>query len=137
MEGRSGSRDLRLAPSRHAPCIIGYDKTYFTELKAQHDARFGNESSRERDRDITALFSGVVPLTIDDAGRIVLPTPLKRIRKIGAHVWFVGGGDFFEMWDPWVYLAREDVDPFNVELLRLELEGRSLSESGPPLPVAK
>ncbi len=126
IQARSASKDLRLAPSRHAPCLIGYDKSYFARLKADHDARFAAQSNRERDRDATAIFAGVTPLTIDDAGRIVLPPVLRKLRGIRSHVWFVAGGDFFEAWNPWTYLGHDDADPALVEMLRFELDAKKL-----------
>nr|WP_243446291.1 division/cell wall cluster transcriptional repressor MraZ [Polymorphobacter fuscus] len=74
----------------------------------------------------------MVPLTIDDAGRVVLPPVLKRLRKIEGHAFFIGLGDYFEIWDPWVYLATDDADEVALETLREELLARKLPIDGPP-----
>jgi hypothetical protein len=59
---RSGTRDLVIAPSRIAPCLLGYDETFFTQLKAEHDARHANQVSRERDRDDPAAPETFAPV---------------------------------------------------------------------------
>ena len=126
IQTRSGSKELRLATSRNAPCLLGYDTTHFSRLMADHEARFANQVSRGRDKDATATFGPVSPLTIDDAGRIVLPPVLKRLGKIASHVWFIAGGNYFECWNPWVYLADPDADATVAEILRFELEAKGL-----------
>ncbi len=131
IQARSGCKDLRLAPSRHAGCLLGFDKTYFARLKADHDVRFASQASRERDRDATAIFGAAQPLTIDDAGRIVLPPVLKKLRRINSHIWFIGAGDFFEAWNPWAYRNDPEADPTLVEFLRFEMEARSLPDVEP------
>lgn len=128
---RSGTRDLVMAPSRIAPCLLGYDETFFAQLKAEHDARHANQVSRERDRDATGIFGVAAPLTIDDAGRIVLPSMLKKMRGIGTLVWFIGAGDFFQAWDPWAYLGYEDADPGVLEALEFMMDERGLPRERP------
>ena len=129
---RTGSKDLRLAPSRNATCLIGFDKDRLDQMMADHRARFAGQNGREAERGATQIFAGTVAMTIDDAGRIVLPPATKRLRKLENHAFFVGVGDFFEIWDPWVYLAAEDADEVALELLREELALKKLSLDGPP-----
>ena len=128
---RTGSKDLRLAPSRNATCLVGFDKDRPDQLMADHRARFAGENSRERDRDATQIFSGITALVIDEAGRVVLPPVLKRLRKLENHAFFIGLGDYFEMWDPWVYLAAEDADEVALETLREEMLAKKLPLDGP------
>jgi len=131
IQARSGCKDIRLAPSRTAPCLIGYDRTHFARMKADHDARFAGEVSRARDADAISIFGAVTPLTIDDAGRVVLPPILRKLRGIGSHVWFIAGGDFFEIWDPWEFLAQPGSDPFMVETLKCEMEAKNVPLAPP------
>ena len=84
------------------------------------------------DRNATQIFAGMVSVTIDDAGRIVLPPVTKRLRKLENHAFFIGLGDRFEIWDPWIYLAAEDADEVAVEQLREELLLKKLPLDGPP-----
>jgi MraZ protein len=128
---RTGTKDLRLAPSRNATCLVGFDKDRPDQLMADHRARFAGINSREKDRDATQIFAGMVAMTIDDAGRIVVPPVTKRLRKLDSHAFFVGLGDYFEIWDPWVYLATEDADEVALEALHEELAQKKLSAAGP------
>ena len=132
IDARTGTKDLRLSPSRNAACLVGFDKDRPAQLMADHRARFAGESSRERDRDATQIFAGITALTIDDAGRVVLPPVLKRLRKLENHAFVLGLGDYFEMWDPWVYLAAEDADEVALETLREEMLAKKLPLDGPP-----
>ncbi len=129
----TSGKELRLGPSRTADCLVGYDKSYFARLLAQHDARFENDVSREADDAATSAFGDVLPLTIDDAGRIVLPGSLKQAGFIKNHVWFIAGGRFFEAWNPWRYLARADLPPRRLAGLRFELESRGLDPDREPV----
>lgn len=130
---RTGARDLRLVPSRNATCLVGFDKDRPDELMADHKLRFAGSDSRERDRNAAQIFAGMVSLTIDDAGRIVLPPVTKRLRKLESHAFFIGMGDRFEIWDPWIYLAAEDADEVALEQLREELLLKKLPLDGPPV----
>lgn len=131
IQARTGAKDLRIAPSRNAPCLIGYDRSHFARMKADHDARFASEASRARDRDAAAIFATATPVSLDDAGRIVLPPVMRKLRRIGGHALFVGCGDFFEIWNPYAYLGQDDPDPGLVEMLPFELEARGLPLTEP------
>ncbi len=126
ISARSASKELRVGPAERADCLIGYDKSYGARLKAQHDARFGNEYSRERDQQAMFLFGSVTPLLLDDAGRIVVSATLKDLGDLDSHAWFVAGGDWFEIWNPYRYLASEGVDPRLVRVLKREMAAKGL-----------
>ncbi|MBC7506180.1 MAG: hypothetical protein H7267_10720 [Sandarakinorhabdus sp.] len=132
IQTRSQSKDLRLSPSRNAMCLVGFDKNLPDQLMADHLARFAGVNSRERDRDATQTFAGMTSLTIDDAGRVVLPPVLKRLRKLENYAYFIGIGEVFQIWDPWVYLATEDADEVALEVLRDEMAAKKLALDGPP-----
>lgn len=131
---RTNSRDLILAPSRNATCLVGFDKNRPDQLMADHRARFAGQQGREKDREATQIFAGMAAMTIDDAGRIVLPPVTKRLRKLENHAFFIGLGEYFEIWDPWIYLAAEDADEVVLEALHEELAAKKLSPAGPPSP---
>ncbi len=131
---RTNTRELRLAPSRNATCLVGFDKDRPDQLMADHRARFAGQQGREKDREATQIFAGMAAMTIDDAGRIVLPPVTKRLRKLENHAFFIGLGDYFEIWDPWIYLAAEDADEVVLEALHEELALKKLSIAGPPVP---
>lgn len=129
---RTNTRELRLVPSRNALCLVGFDKDRPDQLMADHRARFAGQQGREKDREATQIFAGMAAMTIDDAGRVVLPPVTKRLRKLENHAFFIGLGDYFEIWDPWIYLAAEDADEVVLEALHEELALKKLSPGGPP-----
>lgn len=129
---KTQSNELRLLPSRNATCLVGFDKDRLDELMADHKARFAGIDSRERDRDATRIFGPMAALAFDEAGRIVLPPVTRRVRKLENHAFFIGLGDRFEIWDPWIYLAAPDADEIVLEALRDDMLAKKLSFDGAP-----
>jgi MraZ protein len=129
---RSGSKDLLIAPGHGgADCLLAYDRSYAAELSAEHKARFGATTERARFDEAHLLFGAASTFKIDDAGRIVLSATVKALGNLGAHVWFVAGGDWFEMWNPWAYLARPGLDPRIARILKAEMQARGLPDTDP------
>lgn len=129
LTARGSGRAVILGPGHAARrCLIAYDEQYEDELRAGFSARHGASIGPETYRERTFLFGSTTTLTIDDAGRIVMPPGLKKPGGITSHVWFVGGADFFELWDPWTFMAQPELD----EGQRLQVEGE-LEARGLPL----
>lgn len=129
---RSGSKDLLVAPGHGgADCLLAYDRTYAAALSAEHRERHGSSTDRARFDDAHLLFGAAQTCRIDEAGRIVLSATLKALGGIGTHVWFVAGGDWFEMWNPWAYLARPGLDRRIIRIVRAEMDGRGLPQDDP------
>lgn len=130
---RSGDKILYIGPGHGgADCLMAYDKSYDTQLIADYRARHGSSTARSRYDEASLLFGAAAPVKIDDAGRIVLSTTLKDLGDINGHVWFVAGGDWFEMWNPWRYLERPGLDPRLIRILKRELEARGLDPAQEP-----
>lgn len=129
---RSGSKDLLIAPGHGgADCLLAYDRGYATALSAEHRERHGSGTDRARFDEAHLLFGAAQVCRIDDAGRIVLSATLKALGCINTHVWFVAGGDWFEMWNPWAYLARPGLDPRLLRILKAEMDSRGLPATDP------
>lgn len=134
IQARSGNKDLLIAPGHGgADCLLAYDRSYAAQLSAEHRERHGAGNDRARFDEAHLLFGAAQTLKIDDAGRVVLSATLKALGCIAGHVWFVAGGDWFEMWDPWAYLARPGLDPRIARIITAELATRGLT-STPPAP---
>lgn len=132
IQARSGSKDLLIAPGHGgADCLLAYDRSYAAELSAEHKARHGSGTDRARFDEAHLLFGAASTFKIDDAGRIVLSATVKALGNLGAHVWFVAGGDWFEMWNPWAYLARPGLDPRIARILKAEMQARGLPDTDP------
>ncbi len=130
---RSGTKELFIGPGHGgADCLMAYDKSYDAQLIADHRARHGAGTDRARYDEASLLFGAASPAKIDDAGRIVLSNTLKELGDINGHVWFVAGGDWFELWNPWRFLERSGLDPRMVRILSRELESRGLDPKQEP-----
>lgn len=125
----TGSRDVVVGPG-HAGrrCLMGYDALHADRLKAGYDTRHGASISPEAQAERIFLFGSTQTLAIDDAGRIVLPPGVKKTGGFASHVLFVGGYEYFEMWDPWSFMAH----PLLPEYQRFQVEGE-LEARGLPL----
>jgi MraZ protein len=123
---RSGSKDLYLGPATGIDCLIGYDKSHATKLQARLDAQDVDEDTAEGAFRSTFLFGSVVPLKIDDAGRIVLTAGIRDLGDITTHAWFVAGGNWFQVWNPYRYLEQSGIDARMFRILRREMEAKGL-----------
>ncbi len=124
---RSGTKDLYVGPARGGlDCLIAYDKSHHRVLQARLDAQAVDEESTEGALRATALFGSTSLLKIDEAGRIVMTAGLKDLGDITSHVWFVAGGNWFQMWNPYRYLEQPGLEPWMLRILRREMDARGL-----------
>ncbi len=128
---RSDSKDLYLGPAPGIDCLLGYDKSHAAKLQARLDARDVDEDTAEGALRSTFLFGSVVPLKIDDAGRIVLTAGIKDLGDITSHAWFVAGGNWFQVWNPYRYLEQAGIDARMFRILRREMEAKGLPATEP------
>ncbi len=128
---RSGTKDLYIGPAPGIDCLLGYDKSYDKRLQARLDAREVDEETAEGAFRATFLFGSANALKIDEAGRIVLTAGLKDLGDITNHVWFVAGGNWFQMWNPYRYLEQTGIDPRLLRILRREMEAKGLPAAEP------
>lgn len=135
MSLRSADRTLFIGPGLGgADCLVAYDRPYVARAAEEHGARHGSSTERARYDEAGVLFGAAARVNIDDAGRIVLSAALKSLGNINSHVWFVGGLEWFELWNPWAYLARPELDPRVARLVRAELAARGLDPANEPQP---
>ncbi|WP_426168646.1 division/cell wall cluster transcriptional repressor MraZ [Sandarakinorhabdus sp. DWP1-3-1] len=128
---RSGTKDLYIGPARGLDCLIGYDKSYHQVLQNRLDAQAVDEETAEGAFRAMALFGSTSAFKIDDAGRIVMTAGLKDLGDINGHVWFVAGGNWFQMWNPYRFLEQAGVEPRMLRILRREMEARGLPMTEP------
>jgi MraZ protein len=123
---RSGTKDLYLGPAPDIDCLIGYDRSHAQKLQARLDAKAADEDTAQGAFQSTFLFGSVVPLKIDEAGRIVMTGGLKDLGDITTHAWFVAGGNWFQVWNPYRYLEQTGIDPRMLRILRREMDAKGL-----------
>ncbi len=56
----------------------------------------------------TALFNDAQQLSFDGEGRVVLPEEFLAHARIGDSAVFAGSADYFEIWEPMRFAAREE-----------------------------
>ena len=124
---RSGTKDVFIGPAPGIDCLLGYDKSHAAKLQARLDRLDQDEDTAEGAFKSTFLFGSATPLKIDEAGRIVLTAGLRDLGDITSHVWFVAGGNWFQMWNPYRYLEQTGIDARMFRILRREMEAKGLS----------
>jgi MraZ protein len=96
-------RKLILSTHPRENCLIGYDLRYTASLAERLTARELANPSHDGDIDYNIKRKGggaAESLPFDASGRFILP-PFPRFQaQIGAHAFFWGVLDFFEIWDP-------------------------------------
>ena len=120
LTARCGGKQVLVGPG-HAGrrCLVAYDSLYVDELRSGIEKRHSDAMTSAAYAERAYLFGSAQPHGIDDAGRIVLSPVLRKISGITSHVWFVGGFDYFELWDPWTFKQQ----PGLPELQRIQIEG--------------
>lgn len=111
VEARGQQKCVVLAPSEHAPCLVGYDPGYFEDIRAQLNERHAGDYGPARLATARTLFAMADLFRYDETGRIVLTPVLRDLGDIGRQVLFMGLGDQFEIWSPELFLAQPGLDP--------------------------
>lgn len=132
LTARSGGRQVLVGPG-HAGrrCLMAFDAQYAADLHDRHTARHSDTGVAAAFEERAFIFGSAQPHGIDDAGRIVLSPVLRRVSGISSHVWFVGGFDYFELWDPWIFKALPGLPELQRIQIEMELETRGLAIDGP------
>lgn len=125
IEARSGTKALILSPAEHAPCLVGYDVSYFARIESRLEQEFAEDFGPGRSSKARQLFAMAEQLKYDDTGRIVLTATLRDAGELEATAIFLGAGDYFELWSPTLLLARGDLDPRMLRSVQSLLAGRS------------
>ena len=125
VEARSGIKAIVLGPAEHAPCLVGYDASYFERIEQRLQQEFAADFGPGRGNKARQLFAMSEQLKYDDSGRIVLTPTLRDAGELGATAVFLGAGDYFELWAPERLLAQPDLDPRMHRSVQSLLAGRS------------
>ena len=124
IEGRSGVKQLVLAPAEHADCLVGYDLTRLEQLQAELAERFAGDFGPGRHDFARAMFGMAETLRYDDNGRIILSPILKELAGIETSVLLLGAGQYFELWCPERLLALPGQDPRLARTVRALMAAR-------------
>lgn len=117
VERRSPVREIVLAPSERAPCLVAYDQSYSPKLQAQLESRFDGAFTDARDAFARQAFGLSEPVPYDDAGRIIMPAAMRELGEIERLTLFLAAGDYFELWNPTLFLEQPGLDRRMVRLV--------------------
>lgn len=124
IETRSHEKALVLSPAEHAPCLVGYDVSYFDRIDARIEAEFAGDFGPGRGQRSRALYAMTEQLKYDDTGRIVLSPTMRDMGELGSTALLMGAGDYFEIWQPELFLTQDGLDPRMVRTVKTLLAGR-------------
>ena len=124
---RSAERELIVGPSEYDDCLIAYDPTHAERLRAEIETRYAGDYSRERAQALRRTFGNTTRLKIDDAHRITLTASLRDLLGLDGLVYFMGAGEYFEIWKPQTLAASPGLDPATARLLKRELDARGVA----------
>lgn len=96
------SASIILAMHETDPCLIGYDRDYDSRLLAELSQRArthaGNDGAPKSLILREAMLSDTVPF--DVSGRFIMPPFYREELELRRYAFFMGLGDYFEIWDP-------------------------------------
>jgi MraZ protein len=126
IENRSAARAVVLVPDEHRPCLKGFDLSYLDSLQADLDRRFEGDWTPAKADTARATFAMAETLKIDDNGRVILSPILRELGELAEAecAAFLGGGAYFELWNPAVYLEQPGQDPRLHRMVRALLAAR-------------
>lgn len=130
---RSGTSELFIGPATSGlDCLVAYDASRWAEVRARLEQKGIDDDTPEGAMAAAFRFGGVSPFTIDDNGRIVLSATLRELGDFTSHVWFIAGGTWFQMWNPYRFLEQPGVDPRLLRILKREMAAKGLPEQEAP-----
>jgi len=114
-------RKLILSTHPRENCLIGYDLRYTANLAERLTQRELAQPAADGDIDYNIKRKGggaAESLPFDASGRFILP-PFPRFQaQLGAHAFFWGVLDFFEIWDPKVLVECDSATEVQKEAAR-------------------
>jgi len=79
-------------------CIFIYDKDdWVTEAQKQVENPISDAKTRDLKR---YMYAGAAEATIDNQGRVVIPSGLKDYAELSRNTIVIGAGDHIEIWKP-------------------------------------
>ena len=102
-----------VAMHENDPCLIGYGLDYSSQLFGDLNVRaLANAGADGAPKSLIlreAMLSDTLPY--DTSGRFILPPFPRHQLNIGKYAFFMGLGDYFEIWDPATAVGCETVAP--------------------------
>lgn len=128
VEDKSGGT-LLIGPHRGGAKLVAYDQIGLAKLDDDlRESVAELPAAKRREAFIAAQRAergNLVSVPFDSAGRMVLPAVLRQIAEIVERAYFIGVGDFIEIWSPERALTAFADEPMTVLMLQSYLAGRT------------
>ncbi len=111
--------ELILFRSPTHQCLEGFDVSFMNEVSDRLD--HFDLFSEEQDSLAMSIFGESVSLTLDETGRVVLPSDLIVFAGLTGVAAFVGMGRKFQVWSPERLEERKKVTRSNVQSQKLAI----------------
>lgn len=121
---RSGDGRLYLGRHEHERCLTVFDTQRMGRLDGEIERRFAGDYGAERDAFQRRVFGLREPVGHDETGRIIVSATMRAVGELGERAFFLGMGDWFEMWNPDVLLDVRGDDPVLAAIVRGHLGAR-------------
>lgn len=96
-------RTLCLAKHDRWNCLVGFGlartDTFEAQLDREEEAALRRDQDFDREMRATQLWT-FSEIPFDASGRFILPDHLADLAALDAGICFLGGGQFFTLWDP-------------------------------------
>ena len=132
IERRGDSRTIVLAKHELFPALSAYDPAY-AALKYQKLERLAEKAETEGGSDLDyarralMAFGATEEVPYDSSGRILMPPMMRMKGKIGDLALFLGTGETFQVWNPELLLADDNIPEDLKDIARFRLDERGAS----------
>lgn len=127
LAARGSAREVLMGPGHNnRPCLIAYDKGEAVRMRDKFQAKHGMDTSNNVYDENAELAGYMEEISIDEAGRFVLTPLLRSYGELGNHIWFIAGFGYFELWDPWTFLAQPSLKPQHRKAIEINLAAKGL-----------
>ena len=130
IERRGDARTITLAKHEAFPCLSAYDPAYAAlkhqklERLAEKKEEAGAGAELEYERRNLMAFAASEEVPYDSSGRILMPPMIRMKGKIGDLALFLGTGETFQIWNPELLLADDNIPEDLKDIARYRLQER-------------
>ncbi len=131
IERRGDARTIVLAKHDSFPCLSAYDPAY-AALKHQKLERLLEKQETDPKAELDyarrtmMAFGAPEEIPYDSSGRVILPPMMRRKGQVDDLALFIGVGETFQIWNPRLFLADENVPEDMKDIARFRMEERGL-----------
>ena len=129
IERRGDARTVVLAKHENFPCLSAYDPAYAALKHAKLERLLEKEETSPdaqleyQQRNLMA-FAATEETPYDSSGRILMPPMIRMKGKIGDLALFLGTGETFQIWNPELLLADDNIPEDLKDIARYRLKER-------------